>query len=462
MTLLPRIKWIGGLALVLSLQGLSAQTGKLDEETRLKFWSNPEFVKRFMAGYGFNTEIEPRFETPEEQLAFKELGDLIRENPSEAIDRLKKMITPTSSAVLPYTLGALYFQEGEASKAIEQFDLAITKFPDFRRAHRNMGFAIAQEGRYGESAKSLTKALTLGAVDASIYGLIGYSYLNDGKSLSAEAAYLNAILLDPENQDWKLGLIKSYIARSNYSKAIALLDEVLAENPESANLWSLQANVYLQMEDNTQAAINFEMLRKLGKASLPNLMLLGDVYMLDESLEMALPVYLDAIEQDGTNDIRRSLRATEILVSRGAWGEAEILFAKIKALHQETMSDEEEAKLLRLESKVAIANGEGEKTLAVLEQIIGKNPLDGEALLLAGEVYSQEGQKEKAVFRYEMAAKISGFEADAWLKHAQLLVRQQDYNKALDLLKKAQKVDPRDNVQKYLDAVERVARASAG
>ena len=462
MTLLPQIFRISGVAMFLSLSVLNTQSASLDEKTRLEFWNNPEFVKRFMASYGFNTQIEPRFETPDEQMAFKELSEVIRENPAEAMSRLQKMITPTSSAVLPYTLGALYFQEGEAAKAIEQFELAITQFPDFRRAHRNMGFALAQEGRYGEAAKSLTKALTLGAVDASIYGLLGYSYLNEGKSLSAEAAYLNAILLDPDNQDWKLGLIKSYIARSNYTQAVALLDEVLAENPESANLWSLQANVYLQMEDNAQAAINFEMLRKLGKASLANLMLLGDIYMMDESLEMALPVYLDAIEKDGVNDIRRSLRASEILVSRGAWKEADVLFSKIKALHQKTMSDEEEAKLLRLESKVAIANGEGEKALAVLEQIIGKNPLDGEALLLAGEFYSQEGQKEKAVFRYEMAAKISGFEADAWLKHAQLLVRQQEYSEALELLEKAQKVKPRDNVQKYLDAVQRVARASAG
>ncbi|MCS1409696.1 MAG: Beta-barrel assembly-enhancing protease [Verrucomicrobia subdivision 3 bacterium] len=450
------------VTLPLLVSQVAAQATKLDEETRLQFWSNPEFVKRFMASYGFNTEIEPRFETPEEQMAFKELGDVIRESPSEAMSRLQKMITPTSSAVLPFTMGALYFQEGESAKAIEQFELAITKFPDFRRAHRNMGFALAQEGRYDEATKSLTKALNLGAVDASIYGLLGFSYLNEGKNLSAEAAYLNAILLDPENQDWKLGLIKSNIARFNYSQALALLDEVLAENPESASLWSLQANVYLQMEDNRRAAVNLEMLRKMGKATLANLMLLGDIYMLDEALELALPVYLNAIEQDGVNDIRRSLRATEILVDRGAWVEADQLFAKIKQFHGDSISGEEEAKLLRLESKVAIANGEGDKALQVLEQIITKNPLDGEALLLAGEFYSQEGKSEEAIFRYDLAAKINGYEADAWLKHAQLLVRQQEYNEALELLRKAQKVKPRDNVQKYLEAVERVARASTG
>ncbi len=455
--LLAAVAVWGGFAGIASTQGAG-----LDEATRLEFWNNPEFVRSFMGSYGFNREIEPRFETREEQMAFRELSDLMRDNPEEAKSRLAKMITPTGSAVLPFTLGALHFQDGDAVKAIEQYELAITKFPDFRRAHRNLGFALAQEGRFDEAAKALTKALTLGATDAGVYGLLGYSFLNAEKYLSAETAYMNAILFDPENQDWKLGLIKAYIARSNYSEAIALLDEILAESPDSANLWSLQANVFLQMEDNAKAAVNFEMLRRMGKATLPNLMLLGDIYMLDDALELALPVYLDAIEKDGVNDIRRSLRACEILVSRGAWSEANQMFSKVKQRHQATMSDDEEAKLLRLESKVAIANGEGQKALSVLEQIIGKNPLDGEALLLAGEFYAQEGETAKAITRYELAAKITGFEADAWLKHAQLLVRQQDYNEALDLLRKAQKVNPRDNVQKYLEAVERVARASAG
>lgn len=436
------------------------ESRKLDSSIRLDFWNNPEFVKRFMGSYGVNPRIEPEFINPDERTQFHELGTLIRENPEKAIDHLERMITDSSSAILPFTLGAIYFQEGETTKAIAQFEIALSKFPDFRRAHRNLGFALAQESRYEAAAQSLTRALILGASDASIYGLLGFAYLNSGKMLSAEAAYRNALLLDPENADWKLGLTKAFIARSNYSQAAILLDELLANNPQTAPLWSLQANVFLQMEKPDRAAVNFEMLRKLGKAKLPDLMLLGDIYMIDEAMAMALPVYEEAVEHDGKGDIARSLRASENFTSRSAWTEAERLFSKIRQIHGENMSQDEEAKLLRLESKVAMGQGKGEEALAVLEAIIKKNPLDGEALLLSGGYYSRKGQKEQAIFRYEMAAKISGFEADAWLKHAQLLVEQRDYHAAIALLKKAQKLKPRAHVQKYLEAVERVARAS--
>lgn len=108
-----------------------------------------------------------------------------------------------------------------------------------------------------------------------------------------------------------------------------------------------------------------------------------------------------------------------------------------------------------------MAGGSGEKAIETLEQILGKNPLDGEALLLAGDYYSKNGQKEKAEFRYRTAGSVQGFEAEAMVKHAQLLVQSQKYLAASELLKKAQKLKPRDNVQRYLEKVEQLARTSS-
>jgi hypothetical protein len=117
----------------------------------------------------------------------------------------------------------------------------------------------------------------------------------------------------------------------------------------------------------------------------------------------------------------------------------------------------DELKLLKLESKVAMSTGAGEKAIESLEQIIQKDPLDAEALMLAGDYYAKNNQKEKAEFRYQTAAGISGYEAEAFVKHAQLLVQSQKYPQAAELLKKAQKVKPRDNVQRYLEKVEQLA-----
>jgi len=116
-------------------------------------------------------------------------------------------------------------------------------------------------------------------------------------------------------------------------------------------------------------------------------------------------------------------------------------------------------KLLKLESKMMLATGDGEKAIKTLEEIRTKNPLDGEALLLAGDYYARHGKPELAEIRFGDAAKLEGFEADACVKHAQLFVQAQKYPQALELLKKAQKAKPRDNVQRYLEKVEQLARS---
>ena len=57
------------------------------------------------------------------------------------------------------------------------------------------------------------------------------------------------------------------------------------------------------------------------------------------------------------------------------------------------------------------------------------------------------------------ASKLDGFPLHIHGHHAQLLVQSQKYVQAAELLRKAQKAKPRDNVQRYLDKVEQLARA---
>jgi hypothetical protein len=48
------------------------------------------------------------------------------------------------------------------------------------------------------------------------------------------------------------------------------------------------------------------------------------------------------------------------------------------------------------------------------------------------------------------------------VRHAQLLVRERRYDEALPLLRRAQTIKPRENIARYLEQVERVAKANRG
>lgn len=421
-------------------------------------WNEPEFTRRLIGSYGFLSEAEPRLNAEEQAFFTETIVPLLREDTQKAIPELKSRIKPEASAVFDYTLGTVYFQSGDLSNAVKYYEQSLAKFPDYRRAQKNLALALVRDGRYEEAIRPLARTISLGAGDGKTFGLLGFAYMDQGKYFSALAAYQQAMLFEPDTIDFKLGIVKCQIALAEYSAALALLDELLQQYPDRANLWTLQANIFIQTDRNTQAAVNFEVLRKMGKATTENLMMLGDLYMAQEYPDLALPAYLEAINKEGAENASRSLRAAEILTSRGAWTQATALFKKIRASEGASLGDNEELKLLKLEAKVAMANGAGPEAIDVLEKIIQRNPLDGEALILAGDYYAKSGEREKAEFRYETAGKISGFEPDALLKRAQLAVQAQKYTQAVELLRQAQKIRPRDNVQRYLEKVEQVAR----
>lgn len=422
-------------------------------------WNDPEFQRRLVGSYGFASEAEPRLQ-PEELATYRQevVPLLTNSEPQKIIASLQKLAKPKASAVFDFTLGNVYFQNDDLTNAVKSFEAALAKFPDYRRAQKNLAFALVRGGKYAEAIKPLTRTIALGDADGKVFGLLGFACMDQGRYVSAEAAYRQALIFEPDNLDFKLGLVKCSLSAANYDYALGLLDELIRQYPERDSLWSLQANIYIQKDRPRRAAVSLEMLRRLGKATAPNLFLLGDLYMAQAARDLALGAYLEAIDKDGGQNLAKALRPAQILVSRGAWDEARKLFAKIRGAGG-GLTGADELKLLKLESRVAMATGEGEKAIATLEQIIQKDPLDGEALLLAGDYYAKNGQREKAEFRYQSAANIPGYEVDACVKHAQLLVQSQKYAQAAELLRKAQKVKPRDNVQRYLEKVEQLARA---
>ncbi|MFM7102256.1 MAG: tetratricopeptide repeat protein [Verrucomicrobiota bacterium] len=424
-------------------------------------WNDPEFTRRLLGSYGFLSEAEPRL-NPEEQKVYREkIVPLLREDPRKAVPELEKLTKPEASALFDFTLGNILFQSDDLTNAIVRFEAALAKFPDFRRAQKNLGLAQLRAGNYEAAIKPLSRTASLGGADSKTYGLLGFAQMNLQRYASAEAAYRQALLFEPDNLDFRLGLVKCLIAQASYDGALALLDELIRQFPDRDTLWALQANVFIQKDQPARATVNFEILRRMGKATAAQLFTLGDLYLAQEIKDLALKAYLDGIEKDGGANPAKALRAAELLVARGALPEAGQVMARLQA-SPTPLAGPEELRLMKLEARAAFAAGRGEEAIAVLERIAERNPLDGEALLLAGDHYARHGQREKALLRYESAGRLEGFEADALLKQAQLKVQGQKYAEAVELLRKAQKARPRDNVQRYLERVEQLALRTKG
>jgi tetratricopeptide (TPR) repeat protein len=424
-------------------------------------WRNETFRRQFLGSYGTQAEVEPRVTTVEKTELEKVAAMMAQKGGLErARVYLAPLVKPADTAVFDFTLGSIYFQQEQLNAAAQWYQKAVAKFPSFLRAHKNLGVVRVRLGDYDKAVESLTRAIELGAKDGVTFGLLGYAFLMTDEATSAETAYREAIMLQPSVADWKMGLARCLFKLRKYEEAAALCGELIDRQPDRAELWLLQANAFLGMKDTAKAAENYEYLDLKGLATPQSLNALGDIYVSEGLIDLAADTYLRAIDRDSEPAPARILQKVEVLLARGASLAAERLIDRLKALPSERFSSDERKRQLKLEARIAAARGPANSEAAqILEEIVKLDPLDGEALILLGQHHASAGDLEKAVFMFERAEGISQHEAEASLRHAQCLVRAGKYQQAIPLLKRTQELRPREDVARYLEQVERVARA---
>jgi len=445
----------GGSAGKAPMPAPSMQVGAADLRA---VWDDPSFQKSFVAGYGVNPEVEPRIST--DDMALLELvRQLMPEELKAAEALLRESVRNDSSAVIDLTLGGVQYQQDRPDEALANYRRAAEKYPNFRRAYRNIGLICVRKGLLDDAITAFNRMIELGGADAYSYGLLGYCHSQKQDFQPAEAAYRNALLLQPSNVEWRLGLTRTVFKQGKFEDAASLLDVLIQTFPEKADFWLLQAHTYLGLKEPQKAAVNLEALDAIGKSSVDSLFTLGDIYLSESLLDLASQAYARALAKDPAQSPARIIRSTEGLASRGGMDQARTLIAKVKGTGGPALSDADKRKLLKMEARLSMAGGAGdEATAKVLEEVIELDPLDGEALMLMGQYHARGGRPDQAILFYERAARIDAFAANAKVKMAQIYVTQARFGEALPLLRDAQSIRPREDVARYIEQVERASK----
>ncbi|MCA9505438.1 MAG: tetratricopeptide repeat protein [Spirochaetaceae bacterium] len=453
---------VGGVALTLvALCGLVAAG---PAPAQFKPWSgasivdDPEWQKSFLGSYGFLSGAEPDVRPSELEL-LKEVIDLMKVNPKAAALALAQRKPADSSAAIDFVLANLQFQNGENAAAAETYEAAISKFPDFRRAHKNLGLLRVQTNDFAGGIEHLSKAIELGERDGRAFGLLGYCYVNVENYVAAEAAYRNAILQQPDVRDWQLGLARSLVAMEKNEEAIALFSAMLEKDPTDATSWMLQANAYLGLDQPMAAAVNLEAVRMLGKAEASTLTLLGDIYMNEGVFDMAKDAYLAVVERDREGkQFQAARRAADLLTRAQAYAQAADLLGSIERRYGKSLSRDEGLDLKTLQAKVARAQGRDKEAARLLEQVVDLDGTRGDALLELARFHRDVGNDEKAMLMLERARNLDAFEYPALVELAQAKVAARDYAAAASLLREALELKNEPRVERFLAQVEEAAR----
>jgi len=468
--------------LTLGLSSLFAEPLKVSPE----LFRTPEFKQRFVGSYGFLPAVEPKVDQ-EEAGVIAELSEILsqgrfKEAEQHLLDFIQERKNPVDgsgeskdvSAALIFTLGNLYYQNGRIADGEQAYKIAIKRFPEFRRAHKNLALLYARSDRLKEAMPHLMKAIDLGESDHLTFGLLGHAMLSEGKAMAAEAAFRQAYLLNPDEKDWKIGLAQALLAKEDWVQAASLMQTLIDESPDDPTMWMQQANCFIQMDQVMRAAENYEILRLKGLADEAALNQLGDIYANQEQPLLALGAYLSAMKQSETVKVGRSLKAAKYLLQLSATREAERLMVELRERAGDSMSKDEKITALLIESDIASADRKLDEAGSFLSQVLELSPANGSARVKLGEILVEragmseseagmEGLKADARTQFLLAAddRDADVAYQANLKFAQLLVKDQQYLKALPKLEEAVrlKTGSKQAIEQYLRRVQRAADA---
>jgi tetratricopeptide (TPR) repeat protein len=474
------------------LPALPVQTAPM--ATPADFVKDPAWQEAFIYTFTPLSDVEPAIDATTRDFVANILQPLITANNYDGARKaLQASITETgvkTNAIIYYTLGAVDQQlAGSLSsnsaaekaqqkvfldEAVTNYNKALDAFPNYQRAHRNLGNIFMNSDEKGSETRAiphLQKAVALGARDSSTYLMLGYCLFTQGNYYSAEAAFKTAIMLESTNKDVYQLLAQTLLLQNRYKEARAMFQELLSKDPNNAQWWMALVNTYLAENDLENCVTSLEVLRHMKKAETQSLFLLGNIYVTRGIYDLATQVYVQAVKEDKGKDPSNAMDAARSLASFGAYDQANKVIDIIEAKYQGSITDKQTMDILTVRSNIQIAQGQGAEAAKTLQKILEKDPLSGSALTTLANYYSemvettQNGEtvrKARDFQRAEMLLKRAEDLNDdqaklrAYTMHARLLVSRQDTDSlrdAVSLLERAQGIQSQESVASYLQSI---------
>ncbi|MEM0969482.1 MAG: tetratricopeptide repeat protein [Verrucomicrobiota bacterium] len=420
-------------------------------------WKSAAFRRVFTASYGIDARIEPTITTTEKGILEAMASELAAEDRAGAIAKLTSSSLLSTSAVLIFNLGNLRFEEGKSDDAIENFQKAIERYPNFRDAHRNLAVALVQQGKVEEAETHLVRAAELGAQDGLSFGLLGFVHLSKERYTAALQAYRMAQVTMPEEGQWKVGEAEALLALGAYQEAESLFGHLLETRPQDPGIWLNQANIWLQTDDATKALANLEWVRRMGALSADGLLTLGHLYLGKRLPLHALSTWEEALQAEPPAPLSGALGALEHLLNRSLWPQGQTFAQQIEEALTIPAESLDASRLSRAKALIEFETGDRESAVVQLQDLIRINPVDGPALLLLARFQEREKKIEEAIHLLEQAAHEENVRAEALLLHGQILVDRGDFTAALPLLEEVLLLQPGEPLAAYVGEIQNIS-----
>jgi tetratricopeptide (TPR) repeat protein len=149
--------------------------------------------------------------------------------------------------------GLVYYKEGNYDRAIEDFSQAILLKPDFAIAFDNRGLAYEAKGYTERAFQDFDQAAKLRPDDAEAFYLRGKLFADQAHYQSAIKDLSRSLLLRPDDVDALKARTDAYMSRNNLQYAFRDINRAIELQPNDADAIFTRSFIYGYMGDHRRA-----------------------------------------------------------------------------------------------------------------------------------------------------------------------------------------------------------------
>ena len=260
-------------------------------------------------------------------------------------------------------------------------------------------------------------------------------------------------MLDPNNNQWKHGLLYALQRAGNNQAALNMVDELINETPDDKRLWLQRAQITLASNEKSKALTSMEMALRHGEAASSNLLSTAQLHLSAGSMTRAADLLI-AISAQNLQAFTQINSAINWLISEGEIKQANRILGSIKGV----------AKLSKPQQSLyyAALGSAQEKNnieLAVkhFKKSLDLNPNQASVLIKLAQYYQSKQQFSRAQLYYQRTQIFPNFIKPALAGLAQIALEQEYYDKALAYLEKLKPLsNNKVNIDKNIAVLKRL------
>lgn len=364
------------------------------------------------------------------------------------------------SAALRLLRGQVLLSLKRYQKAEQALIAALDRMPNLALGHRSLSMVYMIEKNYRKARRHLMRSIELGVADAQVYGQLAFVNLQLGQAASAVAGYQHALFLEANNDQWRQGLLYALIQSQAFDQAQALVEELLQNDPNNADLWLQRGQLALKQERPRQAIASLETALQLGVKDADNIATTAQLHIQSGSPRRAVTLlggHMSTLVKAEKIDMLDQIAAW--LAFQEDWRQ---LGSLIRSLDRSkaNLPPSYRSRFAVYQAQLALAGNKQKSARNLLQSAIDADPANGEALLTLAKLLRDQHRSERAVLYYTRAEALPMFRERALLGRAHLEIDRQNYSEALRLLRVFAETNPNhSDVLANIQSLENLVRS---